>query len=243
MAGATAKSDHNRDLPDRPEFAVVLGLLPPYSMEDVKRVYLDKVKEAHPDRGGDRIAFEKIQDAFEQAQKYLSFRSDRRQWIAARMEEYLAVVALVDSLRSMGAEVETDTHDWVRRSFGDFASMTETIIGIRLADSAHAPAALDALVREQGNLQTLKRLEFPGSSLDDEHVWQIRVFRQLTHLDLSRTRITAKSLALVDWLPGVTTWEVGGTAIGWWDRFQLNRTLKKRRDAMPDPVIHPVNIR
>ena len=34
-------------------FMVLLGLLPPYTLDDVKRAYLDKVRTAHPDHGGD----------------------------------------------------------------------------------------------------------------------------------------------------------------------------------------------
>ena len=229
--------------PERPNFAVTLGLMPPYTMDDVKRVYLDKVKSAHPDHGGDRHAFDRIQEAFEQAQSYLRFRSDRRQWIAARMEEYLALLDLMERLDSLGAEVETITLDWVRRSFGDFASMTETIVGVRLANSPRASEAINALVREHANLQALKRLELPGSAIDDSHVWQLRAFRQLAHLDLSGTQVTSRSLAIVDWLPTLSTLEVGGTSIGWWERLRLARTLRKRRAAAPDPVIHPVNIR
>ena len=91
----TAPNRSNMDgTPERPQYAVTLGLLPPYTMDDVKRAYLDKVKDAHPDRGGDSATFERIQTAFEQAQAYLRFRSDRRKWIAARMEEYLAEAAL-----------------------------------------------------------------------------------------------------------------------------------------------------
>src|SRR5262245_42409254 len=63
---------------DRPAFAVTLGLLPPYTMDDVKRAYRDKVKDAHPDRGGSREIFDRIQRAFEEAGEYLKFRSDRR---------------------------------------------------------------------------------------------------------------------------------------------------------------------
>ena len=229
--------------PERPEFAVTLGLLPPYTIEDVKRAYLDKVKLAHPDRGGDRDDFERIQHAFEQAQAYLRFRSDRRQWIAARMDEYLAVLALVERLDALGAEVETETMDWVRRSFGDFAGMTESIIAIRLANSPQAAEAIDALVSEQANLQALKRLELPGCPIGDADVWQLRVFRQLTHLDLSGTRVTSRALTLVDWLRALTALNVSGTSVGWLDRFRLNRKLRRRRAAVPDPVVHPVNVR
>ena len=78
----SANPRSNVDL-HRPGFAIVLGLLPPYTVEDVKRAYRDKVKDAHPDRGGDRDDFDRIQKAFEEAGAYSevplrSPRVDRR---------------------------------------------------------------------------------------------------------------------------------------------------------------------
>ena len=93
----------------RPEFAVTLGLLPPYTVDDVKRAYLDKVKDAHPDRGGDRAEFDRIQHAYEQANEYLRFRADRRQWMTraagnrsaakARWKKFSGVLSLMRSRR------------------------------------------------------------------------------------------------------------------------------------------------
>ena len=100
MASAT-NSPHGGAGSGRPEFAVTLGLLPPYSLDDVKRAYLEKVKSAHPDRGGERADFDRVQRAYEQAGEYLRFRSDRRHWIAARMEEYLAVESLRERLETL----------------------------------------------------------------------------------------------------------------------------------------------
>ena len=42
---------------DRPEYMEVLGLSPPYAMEDVKKAYLDRVMQVHPDHGGSREDF------------------------------------------------------------------------------------------------------------------------------------------------------------------------------------------
>jgi hypothetical protein len=228
--------------PDRPQFAVTLGLLPPYTMDDVKRAYLDKVKDAHPDRGGDSATFERIQSAFEQAQAYLRFRSDRRKWIAARMEEYLAEAALVARMRELGAEVETVMLDWVRRSFGDFADLTESIVGIRLERSPKVAELVETMVREQSNLAALKRLELPHCPVDDTIAWQLRPLKGLTHLDLSGTSITWRALSLVDFLPALVTFEVTGTSVGWWPRARLQMALRKRRRKTPDPILHPAYI-
>ena len=204
----TAKGDTHHD---RPAFAVTLGLLPPYAMDDVKRAYLDKVKAAHPDRGGDRAAFDKIQRAFEEAGAYLKFRSDRRQWIAARMEDYLAVLSLAERLQALGAEVESDMLDWVRRSFGDFANLTESIVGIRLTDSQNVAELIDTMVREQAALPGLKRLSLAGCPVDNLLALELRVFKSLTHLDLSRTPITDRALTVVDFLPDLMALNVEGT--------------------------------
>ena len=62
----------------RPDFMVTLGLAPPYAAEDVKAAYLSKAKELHPDHGGTADEFHALQDAFEKAERYLEFRSDRQ---------------------------------------------------------------------------------------------------------------------------------------------------------------------
>jgi hypothetical protein len=229
-------------IPERPRFAVTLGLLPPYTIEDVKRAYMDKVKDAHPDHGGDRQAFDRIQHAFDEAQEYLRFRSDRRKWIAARMDEYLAVLALNERLHELGAEVDTVMLDWVRRSFGDFADLTESIVGVRLTDATNVAELVETLVREQASLAGLKRLELPGCPVTDAIAWHLRPLKGLTHLDLTGTKITWRALSLVDFLPALVTFNVGGTAVGWWPRVRLQRALRKRRKAAPSPILHPANI-
>jgi hypothetical protein len=241
-----AASNSNGQPAERPSFAVVLGLLPPYSLEDVKRAYLAKVKDAHPDRGGDRAGFDRVQQAYEQANEYLSFRGDRRQWIAARMEEYVAVEGLLTKLREVGATVETTTHDWVKRSFGDFAGLTETIADIQLcgASSQSAAALIDTLTSERTVLAGLKRLALPSCGVTDALALQLRVHRNLTHLDLSGNPVTARvAMALLDWLPQLQEFNVAGISLGWWARGKLRRRLAGRRARRLASALHPTNIR
>src|SRR5262245_36463419 len=105
---------------DRPDYMVILGLMPPYSAEDVEKAYHIKLKEIRPDLGGDREAFYAVQKAYMDAKEYVRFRGDRRGWIARQMDEYLAVQAVIERLREFGADVETDSLDWLKRSFGEF---------------------------------------------------------------------------------------------------------------------------
>jgi hypothetical protein len=237
---ANAKDD---GVPDRPEFAVTLGILPPYTMDDVKRAYLSKVRDAHPDRGGDRASFDRIQRAFEEAGTYLKFRSDRRLWIAARMDEYLSVISLVERLKSLGAEVESSTLDWVKRSFGDFANLTESIVGIELHDSKNAAELVELMIGEQASLPGLKRLSFAGCPVDNLLALELRVFKSVSDLDLSRTPITDRALTVVEFLPDLVTLNIEETSVGWWARHKVERLLRKRRQSRPDPVFHPANVR
>ena len=48
--------------PQRPPFMVTLGLLPPYTREDIQEAYHEKAKTTHPDRGGSASDFEKLPD-------------------------------------------------------------------------------------------------------------------------------------------------------------------------------------
>jgi hypothetical protein len=158
------------------------------------------------------------------------------------MEEYVAVVELVDRLRKLGAEVDTSIVDWVKQSFGDFANLTESVIGIRRTDTADVAELLDTLVRERKLLSGLKRLSLAGCRINDAAALQLRALKSLTELDLSRTQITKNSLALIDWLRQLESFNVDGTSVGWWPRMQLNRKLRQRQRPHLADVIHAVNM-
>lgn len=59
---------------ESPPCLSALGLTYPCDEEDVKRAYREKVKELHPDRGGDKKRFLKLQSNFEQALKLIGER-------------------------------------------------------------------------------------------------------------------------------------------------------------------------
>src|SRR5689334_9913557 len=119
---------------DRPPFMVKLGLMPPYMAEDVEKAYLARLKEIRPDLGGDPQPFYDVQIAYMQAKEYVKFRGDRRGWIAKQLDAYMGVQEVIDHLRKVGAAVETSSLDWLEKSFGDFAELTESILAIRLQD-------------------------------------------------------------------------------------------------------------
>ena len=55
--------------PERAAFAV-LGLPDGADAEEIKRAYREKVKEVHPDHGGDRDEFERVREAYTTAKKH-----------------------------------------------------------------------------------------------------------------------------------------------------------------------------
>jgi len=229
---------------DRPACMVTLSLLPPYTAEDVERAYLAKIKDIRPDLGGDREAFYEVQNAYIAAKEYVTFRGDRRGWIAKRMDEYLALQVVVNRLKQFGALVETDSVDWLEKSFGDFAELSESVIGIRLNGAANGDDVLDYIVSQREKLLELRRLDLSGSVVTDDAVRQLSVFRRLSKLNLSRTPITWQSLHIVEWLPELETVEVEGTGLKWLTRRKLAAQLRrKRKAAAAMRAIHPTTVR
>jgi hypothetical protein len=214
----------------RPDFMVTLGLAPPYVLEDVKQAYRDKVKLAHPDHGGTLAAFNEIQTAFERAQEFLQFRGDRRGWIAAKMARYTELQDAVSRLRRFGAEVTTHAPDWLERSYGDFAQLTETATVIRLEKSPDGAAFIQALVADHHLLRELETLELPGCKLTDAAVLSLTPFQQLKRLDLSYTPVTNESLPIVDSIESLQEINLDGTNVGWWTKRRVNATLSGREE-------------
>src|SRR4051812_29013932 len=229
---------------ERPAFMVTLGLMPPYMAEDIEKAYLARVKEIRPDLGGDPKPFYEVQTAYMQAKEYVKFRGDRRGWIAKRMEEYLGVQETIEGLKKFGAQVETTALDWLQKSFGDFAELTESILGIRLVDSAHGEDFIEYLVAQRDKLLELRRLDLNGCAISDASVRQLSVFRRLQELNLSRTPITWEALHIVQWLPELEEANVENTGLGWLTRRKLASQLRQKRKAAATlHATHPIAVR
>jgi hypothetical protein len=68
---------YRRELPEwvrrtTPQCILALGLTTPCSAEDVLAAYRRKVKKLHPDRGGNRCEFLRLQAHFEQAMAFVA---------------------------------------------------------------------------------------------------------------------------------------------------------------------------
>ncbi len=223
-----------------------LGLLPPYIAEDVEEAYLAKLKASRPVETPDESVFffYGLQQAYDQAREYVKFQGDRRGWIGKRVEEYLAVRSVIERLRQFGAEVETDAIDWLEDSIGDFAELTESIVGISLRGIANAGEAILYMIHEREHLLELRRLDLAGSRVSDESVRQLAVFRRLTQLDLSRTPITWEVMFIVDWLPELTDVRVDGTNLNRWTRLRLSSKLRRKQKAAAAlRMTHPARLR
>lgn len=187
---------------DRPEFFDVLGLAPPVTVDDIKQAYLEKVKTAHPDRGGEIASFRKLQEAFDQAINYANFRSDRMKWLGVQVERYAVQEAVVKHIESLGGQVEMASISWMKRSFGeDFAQLMDRIVGVTLHGPSITDATLEYLVREQPVLQTLQSIDLADANISDFGALMLRVFQELRRIDLSRTPVTNEALYLAEWLP------------------------------------------
>ena len=227
----------HRDADGRPDFMVVLGVAPPYVEEDVKQAYFAKAKILHPDHGGKAADFDELHKAFQQAQQYLEFRRDSRGWIARQMDGYLHSRQVIDMLTSFDATIESSMKDWLQRSFGDFAELTDAITGIRLENSQHAEPMIDKMVANRSVLELLTKLELPGCQISDESALTLSQFQQLHHLDLSGTQVTKRVLELVDQLPALKSLEVENTKVGWWARKKLAAPRTQRRKEIPLLVV------
>jgi hypothetical protein len=228
----------------RPECMATLGLLPPYTAEDVEKAYLTKLKEIRPDLGGDRQAFYAVQNAYVQAKEYVKFRGDRRGWIAKQMDDYLAVQEVIERLRQFGADVATDSLDWLQRSLGEFAQLTEAVISVHLHNSPKGDEVLGYLVSQHEQLRDLRHLDLTGSTVSDAAVRQLSVFRHLAELNLNHTSISWEGLHVVRWLPELEFVYVEGTNLKWLTRQRLAHQLRRNRKAAATArTVHPINIR
>jgi hypothetical protein len=216
---------------DRPDFMAVLGLLPPYTIDDVKAAYRTKVWNAHPDRGGKAADFKKIEDAYQQAVEYVTFRGDRRGWIASQVDTYLRQQEIAAEVGRRGGAVEYEQTKWLQGSFGDgFAMLAERLRVIRLRGPTADDAFLAYLDEQPRRTPYLIELDLAGGQITDRGLHHLAGFEVLRRLNLAGTAVTGHGLRTVlRSLPSLEWLNVAGTKIGWWSRWRLGRAHPRLR--------------
>jgi len=208
--------DHNL------EFLSVLGLTQPVTVEDVKQAYLEKAKTAHPDRGGDKQEFVRLQRAFEQATEYAQFKAGRMQWLTRWVEQYAEQQEVIDGIKALGGVVEVKADDNLTKSIGpDFATVLDRIVKIRLAGAKIDDNVLLSVTGRRRVLAGLRHLELIDTSVSSVGLQNL-LFEGLEHLDLSGTPVSQQVLeALLADLPQLETLNLSRTGIGWWPLTKL----------------------
>lgn len=207
---------------ERPECMATLGLLPPYSADDVRMAYREKSKTAHPDRGGSQEAFQQLHVAYEQALEYVKFRTGRRHWLGMQVERYAEQEAVVTEIKRRGGQIQIEEIDWLKKSIGpDFSVVTERLRGIRLRDQPDGDVFLALLAAHPTAVEFLTWLDLAGCQLSDEGLQHVRIAAALKQLDLAGTPVTKRGLEVLKSLPQLEWINLGRTRVGWFARWRL----------------------
>lgn len=220
-------SESSSNAVKRPEFLTTLGLIPPCTVEDVKQAYLERAKFAHPDRGGDAEQFVQLHQAYEQALQYAEFRASRMGWLAKQIENYVAQEKVVDRLREMGATVEFEPIDWLKRSFGeDFAQVVEKIVRIAMRGPHISDPQVAFLSQERRALASVQELDLSQTKISDEALAHLLGLINLRRLNLSGARLTRPWLEILVRLPQLRSLSLRDVPLSWIDRKRLRRALR-----------------
>lgn len=216
-----------------PECLVILGLMPPVTLEDIKQAYLMKARTAHPDRGGDPAEFLRLQKAFDDANDYVKFKAGKLEWLASKIESYACQQEVVTETIERGGEVEMEEADWLESSFGeDFGRVADKLVTVRL----HGPAADDVFAILLGfraaALKDLAVLDLAGGSLTDEGLVQLKELKGLRSLDLRGTAVGRLAAEAAQWFEHLEFLGLPKGAVGLFGRLAMPRRLKV---AVGDP--------
>jgi hypothetical protein len=216
----------------RPQFMETLGLLPPYSPEDVEAAFRDRAMKAHPDRGGTMDAFLKLNEAYRLAREYVKFRAGRRQWLALQVERYARQEEVIATIEQLGGSVELDHYDWIKQSVGDdFAAVAQRILKVE----AHTPKSGTALAKVMSAnvdlFDHLNDLDVSGTGFTDGDFLFLENFTNITRINLGRTNITSRSVELIERWPQLVWMNVSKTKVGLMQQFWLWLKYRSKRTA------------
>ena len=135
---------------------------------------------------------------------------------------------MVAEVEQRGGRVTLEHLDWLKREIGeDFAQVLDTIAGIRFAGPEAGDDAIDFLVSRRSTLGTLHWLDFSRSKITNRGLMKLAAFTNLRKIDLRETAIGNSALRLARSLPKLEWVGLTGTAVGWFGRFRLRRSMPK----------------
>ncbi|MGD9854472.1 MAG: DnaJ domain-containing protein [Planctomycetaceae bacterium] len=212
----------------RPIFMRALGLLPPYSVADVKKAYRTKAGQLHPDAGGDPEAFKALHTAYQQALDYAQFRESRRQWLGNRIEVYAARRNVIESIERLGGRCELGSIDNYLEEFGrDFAEVLRELNGIELSGLHITDETLEWIESLGSAAIEVRTLAVKGTRVSSSGLVRFAALPSLRALDLRGTPLVAEGLAVLDELPSLEWLHLGRTGIGFRARRQMKHSYPK----------------
>lgn len=210
------------DLARRPACMQRLGLLPPYSVDDVKKAYRALAKSAHPDAGGDAERFASLHRDYEHALSLASFHESRRKWLGERVERYAERSQLIETVEQLGGTCVLQNPDACVQDFGpDYAAVLCELVSIHLTGPAATDAVIERLLTSAA-FSEVKLLDVSRSSVSDKGI-ALLAESHLQGLDVRRTAITRRSAAAFARMRQLEWLHVGKTRIGLWTRWRLQR--------------------
>lgn len=215
-----------------------LGLLPPYSVDDVHRAYRDRAKRAHPDAGGSAEQFAALHDLYERALEFATFSESRRAWMGKRVERYVDRTRLIEDVELHGGTYELRSSETDLDDYGpDFAEMLRELGTVSLTGSKIDDAAL-AILSGNPAAQEIRLLNLSGSRVTDAGLMSLAELRPIA-LDLRNTAITIAGLRGLPWLSQLDWIHLGRTRVGVWGRWRLRRHLPNLEIVTAMTAEHP----
>jgi hypothetical protein len=219
-----------------------LGLLPPYTVADVKKAYRDKARQVHPDGGGDADEFKALHAAYQRALDHAGFQESRRGWLGDRVERYAQRMQLTAAIEEAGGTCELERADSYLYEYGaDFADVMRQLVAVGLTGPSIVDASLDWLRQETAVLTEVRSLDLGRSRVTDDGLPLIAALQGLRSLDLRGTPVSAAGMAVLQALPQLEWVHLGGSRVGLLARRRLQRenprvTIATRQsDTAPSP--------
>jgi hypothetical protein len=194
-AALNAAIERNADIVKRGRrrrpFLERLGLSLPVTPEDVKQAFREKVKQAHPDRGGDSQQFRALQQAFDEALAFAQRNGKRLPWIGVQMPLYIAQREIVRLVESWGGTAEVQHLGWLEDTVGeDFTAIADRLVEIDLTRRNVGDRELIELASHPDGLQFLEVLRVAHTSVGDIGILKVTAASNLRYLDVRGARVS-----------------------------------------------------